>query len=182
MLVRTWATPAIKVGLTAGAGDPEAAIGPGSLVPQNIGMVAQGFKILGAGLVPALARRWTIGVSGDEHGYSAPLAFGGLEPNAWFDEIATVDGLFVDGSSNAVVLRASDDSQWAGLSAITIVTEGFTDILLTYNGTFYVVVDAAYTAYIVGQLGNTLDLRILPETVSSWFDTEAWVDSEPWND
>lgn len=140
-----------------------------------------------SGLVPFMfnftaARRWTIGNLVDDFGFSSPLAFGGLVPDLWFDKIATIVGLFVDDSSNAVVLRASDDSQWAGRATIDLKTEGFADITLTYNGTFYVKVDIAYTDYIKTQLGNTIDVRIIPETVASWIDTDSWVDSELWFD
>ena len=129
-----------------------------------------------------LPRRWDIGNNLDEFGYSASLAFGGLAPDDWFDNIATVAGVFVDNSSNSVILRASDDSAWGGLSNVVLRTEGFADIVLTFNGTFYVAIDIPYTDYIVSQLGNSLELRILPEATTAWQDSELWVDALDWID
>lgn len=126
-----------------------------------MGILDPAYEFWGSGGGP-IARQWTIGNSGDEYGYSFALAFGALDPDDWFDNIQTIAILTVDDSSNAVILGASDSSQWGGLNSVTLVTEGAADVQLTWNGTFYVVIDAVYSAYIVSEVGNTITVSITP--------------------
>jgi len=127
-------------------------------------------------------RQWTIGNSGDEYGFSSNLQIGDLVPRNWFDNIEDVLVLAVDDSSNAVILESSNNSQWNGQQTVVLAVEGSPDITLNWNGTFYVAIDVAFTAYIVSNLGNTLQMNVLPESLASWFDLEPWFDSNGWRD
>ncbi len=110
-------------------------------------------------------RQWTIGNMGDDFGYHAPNGYGGLVPNEWFNFIDTVDILIVDDSANAAILQASDSSMWGISNDVTLQVEGFGDISLTWNGaTAYINVgDTAFVTYIMGQVGNSIGLNILPK-------------------
>lgn len=107
-------------------------------------------------------QQWTIGNSGDDYGFNSTGLFGSITPGDWFDMIDTIDILMVDDSADAVIFRSALDDQWDGQTNVTIQTEGFANVSLTWNGTFYAVIDSAYTAYIVGQNGNTLGVNIIP--------------------
>lgn len=109
-------------------------------------------------------RQWTIGNLGDDYGYHAPNAYGGLVSNVWFNHIDTVDILIVDDSATAVVLQSDVSSQWGGQTNVTLQVEGFGDIILTWNGaTFYTNIgNTAFVDYVTSQNGNSIGLNILP--------------------
>ena len=114
-------------------------------------------------------RQWTIGNSGDDYGYHQANAYGDLDSNLWFDFINTVDVLIVDDSANAVVLQSDIDSMWGLAVNVTLNVEGFGEVILTWNGaTSYINVgDTAFVTYIMGQLGNTIGVDILPKNQAS---------------
>ncbi len=118
---------------------------------------------------PSFARQWTIGSLGDDYGYHQTNAYGDLVVNDWFDFINTVDVLIVDDSATAVVFQSDISSMWGLSNAVTLNVEGFGDIILTWNGaTSYINVgDTAFVAYIMGQVGNSIGLNILPKNGAS---------------
>jgi hypothetical protein len=163
MLIGTWATPTNDKGLDAANGEALPTLGAGGSVPDGLGLIAEGVVRLGAGEAHAFDRQWTIGNIGDDYGYDESSAIGDLVPNEWFDDIDTVETMLVDQSATAAVFTSATMSQWNGLNSVTLDVEGFGQIVLTWNGAAYVNVgDAAFEAYIVGQLGNTIGVDILP--------------------
>lgn len=109
-------------------------------------------------------RQWAIGNMGDSYGYHVPNAYGGLVSNLWFNFIDTVDILIVDDSSNSAILQSDVMSMWGLNNTVTLQVEGFGDVILTWNGaTAYVNVgDTAFVSYVMGQLGNSIGINILP--------------------
>ncbi len=118
---------------------------------------------------PLFARQWTIGNLGDDYGYHQTNTYGALVPNDWFNFVDTVDVLIVDDSANAAILQSTVSSMWGLSNAVTLNVEGFGDIILTWNGaTAYINVgDTAFVAYIMGQVGNSIGLNILPKNSAS---------------
>lgn len=114
-------------------------------------------------------RQWTIGNLGDDYGYHAVNAYGGLVSDEWFNFIDTVDVLIVDDSANAVILQSNVPSMWDIATNVTLNVEGFGDIILTWNGaTSYVNVgDTAFVTYIISQNGNSIGVDILPKNGAS---------------
>lgn len=114
-------------------------------------------------------RQWTIGNLGDDYGYHVPNGYGDLVANDWFNFIDTVDVLIVDDSANAVVLQSNVSGMWGLVTNVTLNVEGFGEIILTWNGaTSYVNVgDTAFVTYIMGQLGNSIGVDILPKNGAS---------------
>lgn len=114
-------------------------------------------------------REWTIGNLGDDYGYHVVNAYGGLVPDDWFNFIDTVDVLIVDDSANAVILQSNIPSMWGTATNVTLNVEEFGEIILTWNGaTAYVNVgDTAFVTYIMGQLGNSIGVDILPKNGAS---------------
>lgn len=114
-------------------------------------------------------RQWTIGNLGDDYGYHAVNAYGDLDSNLWFDFINTVGVLIVDDSANAAILQSNISSMWGLATNVTLNVEGFGEIILTWNGaTSYINVgDTAFVTYIMGQLGNTIGVDILPKNQAS---------------
>ena len=157
---------------------------PGQILPLTSGSRPYYALIDGSGGAVAFEREWTIGNMGDDYGYHAVNAYGGLAPDDWFNLTDTVDVLIVDDSATAILLQSDVSSMWGVAANVTLVVEGFGDVILTWNGsTSYINVgDSAFVNYIIGQNGNSLGLNILPASVTLWFDAEAWTDSEQWTD
>jgi len=114
-------------------------------------------------------RQWTIGQLGDDYGYHVPNVYGGLVPSTWFNFIDTVDVLIVDDSANAAILQSDISSMWGIANVVTLQVEGFGDISLTWNGaTSYINIgNTAFVTYIMGQLGNSIGVNILPKNNAS---------------
>jgi len=114
-------------------------------------------------------RQWTIGNLGDDYGYHAVNAYGDLDSNLWFNFIDTVAVLIVDDSANAAILQSNISNMWGLATNVTLNVEGFGEIVLTWNGaTSYVNIgDTDFVTYIMGQLGNTIGVDILPKNGAS---------------
>lgn len=143
---------------------------PSQLLPLSSGSRPSYVLLGGGGVTPIeFERQWTIGNLGDDYGYHVPNVYGGLVSNIWFNFIDTVDILIVDDSANAVILQSSVDGMWGASNTVTLNVEGFGEIILTWNGaTSYINVgDTAFVTYIMGQLGNTIGVDILPKNGAS---------------
>lgn len=126
---------------------------------------------------PELDRDWLIGQSSFLYGFEA-LNYGVLSPNDWVTSPQTIQTLTVDSSIDEVTLSSSDGSQWSGLNTVTVKTQGANEIVLTWdNISSYKLIDAAYTAYIVAQLGNTIKVGIFPKASAGEAYSDAYSDA-----
>ena len=138
----------------------------GSTHAQSVGHFSGYYNAQEIGLPPPPVRLMTIEFSGlSAYGYREGV-FGALDLTWWGmdDSGETVAQIVADVNTDEFILSEAvvGGNQWNGVTTIIVTLEGWGSIELVWDAidSRYEVVDAALVTYVVGQVGNQLEVTI----------------------